>query len=114
MLSRIIVVAAFAVMVNVCLAIAHNVAASKTPAAAAPGTFQIERLAACKMEYSKNFMDSISVVVERERLPDHTNYIQINTCSRIRILSQQEVLSGAFSPLRPEVVVVDNFYTTNR
>ncbi len=107
-----IVVAAFAVMVNVCLAIAHNVAASQTPAAAAPGTFQIERLAACEMDYSKNFMDSISVVVERHRLPVQINYMQLSKCSRVKILSRLEVASGDFSPLKPEVVEVEHFDIT--
>lgn len=111
MITRIVVVLAFAIVVNVCLAIAHNVAAAETPLAAAPGTFQIERLASCEMDYSKKFMDSISVVVEHHRLPHVTNYLQLNACSRVRILSHHEVVSGAFSPLRPEVIVVENFHS---
>jgi hypothetical protein len=112
MLSRILVVVAFAIMVNVCLAITHNVAISEAPAAAAPGTFQIERLATCELEYSKKFMDSISVVVERNRLHEHINYIQLTNCSRVKILSRVEVASGNFSPLKPEVVEVENFDVT--
>lgn len=101
-------------MVNVCLAIAHNVAASAKPVAAAPGTFQIERLATCEIEYSKKFMDSVSIVVERNRLPVQINYMQLSTCSRVKILSHLEVASGNFSPLKPEVVEVENFDVTLR
>lgn len=82
---------------------------SVAPPTAAPGTYQIEQLMKCNVAYTAEFMDSLSIVIEANRLQSARNYIMLSGCSRVVILSRDEITAAGFTAISPVIIYVEYF-----